>query len=98
MSFPQIKAELKELKIDIKEIKEAIRQLVIQMQLMNITFEGVFKPKQKKEHKPLEIKLPEKVTPKSDDEKYIIRYQERLLKINEETSQQIIENKREETS
>ena len=57
------------------------------MQLMNITFEGALKPKQKREHKALEIKLPEKITPKSDDEKYIRRYQERLLKINGETSQ-----------
>ena len=64
---------------------------------MNLNFEGILKPNQKKEHKPLEIKFPEKMTPKSDDEKYIRRYQERLLKINEETSQQIIENKQEET-
>ena len=45
----------------------------------------------------MEIKFPEKITPKSDDEKYMRRYQERLLKINEETPQQIIESKQEET-
>jgi len=70
---------------------------LIPVQLVNITFEGVSMPKQKKEHKPLEIKLPEKITPKSDDERYIRRYQERLLKINEETPQQIIEGRQEET-
>ena len=47
---------------------------------MNITFEWILKPKQNKEHKPLEIKFPEKITPNSDDEKYIRRYQERILK------------------
>ena len=53
MSFPQIIAELRNAKNEIREINETIKQLVIQMQLMNITFEGILKPKQKKEHKPL---------------------------------------------
>ena len=48
------------------------------MQLVNITFEGMLKPKQKRERTPIEIKLPEKISPNSDDEKYIKRYQEKL--------------------
>ena len=97
MSFSQIDAKLEEVKTEIKEINKIIKQLVIQMQLMNLNFERILKPQQKKEHKPLEIKFSEKITPKSDDEKYIRRCQERFLKINEETPQQIIEGRQEET-
>ena len=63
------------------------------MQLMNMTFEGILKPKQKREYKPIGIKLPEKLNPNSDDERYVKRYQERLLKSVEETPLQAIENK-----
>ena len=38
MSFPQIEAELRDVKNEIREINETIKQLVIQMQRMNITF------------------------------------------------------------
>jgi len=41
------------------------------MKLININFESMLKPKQKREYTPLEIQFPEKITPKSDDEKYI---------------------------
>ena len=34
------------------------------MQLLNITFEDILKPKPKREYMPIEIKLPEKITPK----------------------------------
>jgi len=47
MSFPQIEIELENVKDEIWEINESIKQLVIQMQLLNITFEGMLKPKQK---------------------------------------------------
>ena len=57
MGFPQIEAELRNVKNEIREINETIQQLVIQMQFMNITFEGILKPEQKKEYKPLDIKL-----------------------------------------
>jgi len=36
------------------------------MQLINLTFEGMLKPKQKREYTPIEIKLPNKVNPNSD--------------------------------
>ena len=101
MSFPQIETELRNVKNEIREINETIKELVIQMQLMNITFEGILKPKQKSEYKPLEIKLPEKIIPGSDDDRYIKRYQEKLLKSAEEISQLkslTLENKSEETS
>ena len=69
---------------------------------MNITFEGIIKPKQKKEYRPLEIKLPEKIIPRSDDERYIKRYQEKLLKSVEKLphlkSLPTLENKSEEAS
>ena len=55
MSFPQIETELKKLKEEIHEINESIKQLVIQMKLIYITFEGTLKPKQRKEFTPLEI-------------------------------------------
>ena len=87
MSFPQIETELRNVKNEIREINETIKELVIQMQLMNITFEGILKPKQKKEYKPIDIKLLEKITPRSDNERYIKRYQEKLLKSVEETPQ-----------
>ena len=84
MSSPQIETEVKKLKEEILEINEFIKLLVIQMKLMNITFEGTLRPKQKKEFTPLEIKFPEKINPNSNDEKYIKRYQARLLKVEEE--------------
>ena len=52
---------------------------------MNLAFEGILKPKQKGEHKLIEIKLPKKINPKSDDKKYSRRYQEKLLKDQEES-------------
>ena len=45
MSFPHIKAELKKVRDKIKEINESIKQLVIQTQLLNMTFERMLKPK-----------------------------------------------------
>ena len=84
MSFSHIETELEKLKEEIHEINEFIKQLVIQMKLMNITFEGTLRPKQKKEFTPLEIKFHEKINPNSDDEKHIKRYQARLLKVEEE--------------
>ena len=54
------------------------------MKLIYIIFEGTSKPKQRREFTPLEIKFPEKIDPNSDDEKYIKRYQERLLKAEQE--------------
>ena len=98
MSFPQTEAELRNVKNEIREINETIKQLVIKMQLMNITFEGILKPKQKKEYRPLEIKLPGKIIPRSDDETYIKRYQEKLLKSVEELPQLTIENTSDETT
>ena len=80
MSFPQIETELKKVKDKIQEINESIKQLVLQMQLLNITFEDILKPKPKREYKPIEIKLPEKMISNSDGENYIKRYQEKLLK------------------
>ena len=84
MSFLQIETELKRLKDEIYEINESIKELVIQMKLINITFEGTLRPKQKKEFIPLEVKFLEKINPNSEDEKYIKRYQEKLLKVEEE--------------
>ena len=49
MSFLQIETELKRLKDEIYEINESIKELVIQMKLINITFEGTLKPKQRRE-------------------------------------------------
>jgi len=84
MSFPQIETELKKLKEEIHEINESIKQIVIQMKLMYVTFEGTLKPKQRKEFTPIQIKFPEKINPNSDDDKYIKRYQERILNEEEE--------------
>ena len=42
MSFPQIEAELRNVKNEIREINENIKQLVIQMKLINIIFESTF--------------------------------------------------------
>ena len=64
------------------------------MQLINLTFEGILKPKQKKEYTPIEIKLPDKVNPNSDDAKYIERYQNNILKEQEEAIQKTIEERR----
>ena len=49
MSFLQLETELKKLKKEIHEINESIKQIVIQMKLIYITFEGTLKPKQRKE-------------------------------------------------
>ena len=84
MSFSQIETELKKLKEEIHEINESIKQIVIQMKLMYITFEGTLKPKQRKEFIPIEIKFPKKINLNSNDDTYIKRYQERLLKEDEE--------------
>jgi len=54
------------------------------MKLMNITFEGTLRPKQRKEFTPFKIKFPEKINPNSDGAKYIKRYQARLLKAEKE--------------
>jgi len=93
MSFSHIEAELKKVRDKIKEINESIKQLVIQMQLLNMTFERMLKPKQKREYKPIEIKLLGKTIPNSDDENYIKRYQQRLLKDQEESLQKMFEEK-----
>jgi len=66
----------------------------MQMQLINLIFEGMLKPKQKREHTPIEIKLPDKVNPNSDDTKYIERYQNNILKEQEEAIQKTIEERR----
>ena len=63
------------------------------MQLINLTFEGMLKPKQKREFTPIEIKLSDKVTPNSDDSKYIERCQNNILKEQEEAIQKIIEER-----
>ena len=84
MSFPQIETELKKLKEEIHKINESIKQLVIQMKLIYITFEATLKLKQRREITPLKIKFSEKINPNSDDQKYIKRYPERLLKAEEE--------------
>ena len=63
MSFPQIETKLKNLKEEIHEISESIKQLVIQMKLIYITFEGTLKPKQRREFTTLEIKFSKKSTP-----------------------------------
>jgi len=94
MSFPQIETELKKLKEEIHEINESIKQIVIQMKLLYVTFEGTLKPKQRKEFTPIEIKFPEKINPNSDDDKYIKRYQERLLKEDEELLLKLQEEQR----
>ena len=80
MSFSHIEAEPKKVRDEIKEINESIKQLVIQMQLLNMTFERMLKPKQKGEYTPIEIKLTKKIISNSDDEKYIKRYHEKLSK------------------
>ena len=54
------------------------------MKLMNITFEGSLRPKQKNKFTPLEIKFSEKINPNSDDDKYVKRHQERLVREDEE--------------
>ena len=64
------------------------------MQLINLTFEGMLKPKQKREYTPIEIKLLDKVNPNSDDAKYIERYQNNILKEQEETIQKTIDERR----
>ena len=91
MSFPQIETKLKKVKDEIREINESIKQLVIKMQLPNITFEGMLKSKQKGEYKPIEIKFFEKLIPNSDDEKDIKIYQEKLFKAQEEALHKTIE-------
>ena len=63
------------------------------MQLLNITFEGMLKPKQKGKYTLIEIKLPEKITPHSNDKKYIKSYQEKFLKAQEESLQKAIEER-----
>ena len=83
MSFAQIKTELKKLKEEIHEINQSIKQLVIQMKLIYITFEGTLKPKETRQITPFEIKFPKKINPNRDDEKYIKTYEERLLKVEE---------------
>ena len=78
MSFPQIETKLEKVKDEIREINESIKQLGVQMQLTNITFEGMLKPKRKREHTLIEIRLPKKIISNSDDEKYIKRYKEKF--------------------
>jgi len=45
----------------------------------------MLKPKQKGEYTPIEIKLTKKIISNSDDEKYIKRCQEKLLKAQQES-------------
>ena len=40
-------------------MNESMKQLVIEMKLMNIPFEGTLRPKHTKAFRPLEIKFPE---------------------------------------
>ena len=94
MSFLQIENELKAVKDEIREINNSIKQLVMQMQLINITFERMLKSKQKREYITIEIKLPDKINPNSDDAKYIERYQNNILKEQEEVIQKTIEERR----
>ena len=94
MSFPQLENELKAVKEKIREINKSIKQLGMQLQLINLTFEGMLKPKPKREYTPIEIKLPNKVNPNSDDAKYIERYQNNILKEQEEVIQKTIEERR----
>ena len=54
----------------------------------------MLKPKQKREYTPIEIKLLDKVTLKSGDAKYIERYQNNILKEQEETIQKTIDERR----
>ena len=63
------------------------------MQSLNMTFEGMLKPKQKREYRPIEIKLPKKIISNCDDENYIKSYQEKLIKAQEELLQKAIEEK-----
>ena len=53
----------------------------------------MLKPKQKREYMPIEIKLSDKVTPNNDDAKYIERYQNKVIKIQEEAIQKTIEER-----
>ena len=54
----------------------------------------MLKPKPKREYKPIDIKLPEKLIPNSDDEKYLKGYQQKLLKAQEDVPQNTIEEQR----
>lgn len=54
----------------------------------------MLKPKQKREYTLIEIKIPDKITPNSDDEKFIERYQQNLIKTQEELLQKTIEERR----
>ena len=94
MSFPKLESELQAVKQEISEINNSIKQLVLQIQLINLTFESMLKPKQKREYTPIEIKIPEKITPNSDDTKYIERYQHNVIREQAETIQKAIEERR----
>ena len=48
MNFLQLENKLKAMKEEFREINNPIKQLVIQMQLINLTFEGMLKRKQKR--------------------------------------------------
>lgn len=54
----------------------------------------MLKPKQKREYTLIEIKIPDKITPNSDDEKFIERYQQNLIKTQEELLKKTIEERR----
>ena len=54
----------------------------------------MLKPKPKREYKPIDIKLPEKLIPNNDDEKYLKAYQQKLLKAQEDVPQNTIEEQR----
>jgi len=92
MSFPQLENELKAVKEEIREINNSIKQLIMQMQLINLTFEGMLKPKQNREYTSIEIKLPDKVNPNSDDAKYIERYQNNILKNKKKLFKKLLRN------
>jgi len=53
----------------------------------------MLKPKQKREYIPIEIELPDKINPNSDVAKYIERYQNNILKEQEEAIAKSIEER-----
>ena len=61
------------------------------MRLIISTFEGTVQLKQKNEYVPLKTKLPTGAIAGTDDEKYLKRYQDKLLKKTEQLKLERIE-------
>ena len=80
MSFRDIEKQLRSIKQEIQEINQSIKGLVTCTQLIISTFEGTLKPRQRKEYIPLEIKLPTRAILGIDDENYLKRFHDKLLK------------------